>query len=114
MVLIGFYCTLIFQRFRKMPSNRVISSLAGKIAKEHKLDPKVVYDTYMAYWLFIKRYIGGVELDADLTESEFNKLQLNVNIPHVGKFYSTYPRYLNCKKRLKSIKEYKDAENQEG
>ena len=114
MVLIGFCYTLIFLKFRRMPSNRNISTLAGKVAKANNLDPKVVYDTYMAYWLFIKRYIGGVELDQELTEDEFNKLQANVNIPHIGKFYSTYPRYLNCRKRLKRIKQNRDAEDKEG
>lgn len=96
-----------------MPSNRIISSLAGKIAKEHNLDSEVVYDTYMSYWLFIKRYIGGLKLDENLTEDEFNNIQVNVNIPHIGKFYSTYPRYLNCKKRRELIKEHKNAENKE-
>lgn len=97
-----------------MPSNRIISSLAGKVAKKTNLDRKVVYDTYMAYWLYIKGYVSQFNLWDNLTEEEFNKLQLNVNIPHIGKFYVTYPRYLNCKKRLKLIKEHKDVENKEG
>lgn len=96
-----------------MPNNRSILSLAGQVAERNSLDPKVVYDTYMAYWAYIKKYIGQLQLNRELTEEEFNQLQVSVNIPHIGKFYSTYPRYLNCRKRQKLIQENKDAENKE-
>lgn len=96
-----------------MPNNRSIYSLAGKVAKRTGLDRKIVYDTYMAYWRYIKDYVSKFNLWDGLDEEEFNKLQVNVNIPHIGKLYVTYPRYLNCRRRWKLIKEHRDAKDKE-
>ena len=48
--------------------------------------------------------------DLKLTEEEFNSLKTSFNVPHIGKFYCTYDRYLRIKNKLKKSRDAKDFE----
>lgn len=79
------------------------SEILSKVAESTGLSSSLIDATYKAYWYIIREHISSLPLKDDLTESQFNKLQPNINIPSIGKLYVTYDRYKRMKKSYKII-----------
>ena len=82
----------------------------------HKLGlpSELVGKVYRAYWLAIKQAIQALPLKEDLTEDDFSELRVSVNVPSLGKLYSSYDRVQGVKKRFKYLQQIKDnAKNKE-
>ena len=95
-----------------MTYNEIISEVALSL----NLPRKMVDRTYRAYWRVIREHIVNLPLKDDLSESEFKKLQPNVNIPSIGKLNVTYDRYRRMKKYnniLTNLREKKYATHME-
>lgn len=65
----------------------------------NKLDlPKDFVDkVYKSYWLSIKEHIQSLPLKDTKDEAVFNNLKININIPSIGKLYTTQERIQNIK-----------------
>lgn len=70
-----------------------------KLAFQLNLPPKVIEKVYKSYWLFIKKTIEKLPLEADLSKEDFNKLRTSFNLPYLGKLYCNYDRW-------KAVKNY--------
>jgi hypothetical protein len=79
-----------------------------KIAKQLKLNPIKVDKVYRAYCKLIIDKISALPLKEDLTEEEFNQLQVNVNLPSLGKLYTSWQTYKNLKQKLIYVQKAKE------
>ena len=60
--------------------------------------PKDFVDkVYKSYWLSIKEHIQSLPLKDTKDEAVFNNLKININIPSIGKLYTTQERVQNIK-----------------
>ena len=80
----------------------------NKIAKQLELNPIKVDKIYRAYCKLIVDKISSLPLKEDLTEEEFNKLQVNINLPSLGKLYTSWQTYKNLKQRLIYVQKAKE------
>ena len=83
--------------------NVVLNKVIKRVAKELNLPEGVVENTYKAYWNFIRDTIEKLPLKTELTQSEYNKLRTNINIPSLGKLNCTYNRYIGIRNRFNII-----------
>lgn len=78
------------------------------------LPSELVEKVYRAYWLAIKQVVQALPLKEDLTEEDFSELRASVNIPSLGKLYSSYDRVSGVKRRFKYLQQIKNnAQNKE-
>lgn len=82
-----------------------------EVAKELKIDSKIVKDLYTSYWRAIREYISSLDYKEGLTEKEFNEIKTNVNIPALGKLFCTYETYLNTLKMKDYVKSKESQTN---
>ena len=73
--------------------------IISRVADSTGLSKAMVNRTYKAYWRAVKEHIESLPLKQNLTEEEFLKLQPNVNIPSIGKFYVTLGGYKRTKRK---------------
>lgn len=69
---------------------------------------ELVRKIYKAYWLVIKQAVQSLPLKDDLTEDDFTKLRTSINVPSLGKLYSSYDRVQGVKKRFKYLQQIKN------
>ena len=69
---------------------------------------ELVWRVYRAYWLAIKQTIQSLPLKEDLIEDDFSKLRTSINIPSLGKLYSSYDRVQGVKRRFKYLQQIKN------
>lgn len=78
------------------------------------LPSELVEKVYRAYWLAIKQVVQALPLKEDLTEEDFSELRASINIPSLGKLYSSYDRVSGVKRRFKYLQQIKNnAQNKE-
>lgn len=83
-------------------------------SRELGLPSELVEKVYRAYWLAVKQAIQALPLKEDITENDFSELRASVNIPSLGKLYSSYDRVQGVKRRFKYLQQIKNnAENKE-
>lgn len=87
-----------------------LKDLYKEAALELGLEEEDVKEAYNLYWRFFRSEIENLPLKDELTEEEFNSLKTSFNVPHIGKFYCTYDRYLRIKNKLKKSRDAKDFE----
>ena len=87
-----------------------LKDLYKEAALELGLEEEDVKEAYNLYWRFFRSEIENLPLKDELTEEEFNSLKTSFNVPHIGKFYWTYDRYLRIKNKLKKSRDAKDFE----
>lgn len=93
-----------------IPYNRAVKIIAEKLGLHYTKVDKV----YRAYCKLIVDKIAALPLKEELTEEEFNKLQVNVNLPSLGKLYTDWQTYLNLKQKkiyVQKAKENKAAKH---
>lgn len=79
------------------------SDIINKVSKELDLPEELIEKVYKAYWNFIRDTIEKLPLKTKLTQSEYNKLRTNINIPSLGKLNCTYNRYIGMRNRFNII-----------
>jgi hypothetical protein len=72
--------------------------IIAEVSSQTGLPQKIVDRTYKAYWKAIRQHITSLPLKEDLTDEEFQKLRVNVNLPSLGKLNVTLDRYHGMKK----------------
>lgn len=78
------------------------------------LSSELVEKVYRAYWLAIKQVVQALPFKGDLTEEDFFKLRASVNVPSLGKLYSSYDRVSGVKRRFEYLQQIKNnAQNKE-
>lgn len=102
MVTSSFFYILILA---KMDYNTIVEA----VSEDLNLPSIVVEKTYRAYWKFIRSSIQVLPLKEDITESEFNELRTNFNIPSLGKLTCTYDRMKRVKERYNNIKKLREC-----
>lgn len=79
--------------------------IVNKVSISTNKSPEVVKEVHDSFWRFIREKIQELPLKEDLSESEFNKLRTNFNIPSLGKLHVDYNRLVNAKKRFGYLKQ---------
>lgn len=71
-----------------------------KVAQELDIPVSMVKKIYTQYWRTIAEYMESLNINKDMSEEEFQKLQPNINIPSLGKFYCDINRFKALKRKL--------------
>lgn len=79
------------------------SDIINKVSEELDLPRELIENAYKAYWNFIRTTIEKLPLKTELTQSEYESLRTNINIPSLGKLHCTYNRYLGIRNRFNII-----------
>ena len=86
-----------------------------QVAKELDLPEDLVRNTYKSYWKVIKQIVESNNIkpsnNSMLTTKEFNNMQMNINIPSIGKLNCTYDKYQKTIARFNLINKIKRREN---
>ena len=72
------------------------------------IDQKFIEDIYKSYWKFIKNQVSSISLK-ESSKEEFDTLDLNFNLPFLGKLYVEYYKVEKYKRKLKE-REYAETE----
>lgn len=76
-----------------MKYTKVLDQVSNKL----NLPKDFVDKVYKSYWLSIKEHIQSLPLKDIKDEAIFNNLKININIPSIGKLYTTQERIQNIK-----------------
>ena len=76
-----------------MKYTKVLDQVSNKL----NLPKDFVDKVYKSYWLSIKEHIQSLPLKDTKDEAVFNNLKININIPSIGKLYTTQERMQNIK-----------------
>ena len=76
-----------------MKYTKVLDQVSNKL----NLPKDFVDKVYKSYWLSIKEHIQSLPLKDTKDEAIFNNLKININIPSIGKLYTTQERIQNIK-----------------
>ena len=76
-----------------MKYTKVLDQVSNKL----NLPKDFVDKVYKSYWLSIKEHIQSLPLKDMKDETVFNNLKININIPSIGKLYTTQERIQNIK-----------------
>ena len=76
-----------------MKYTKVLDQVSNKL----NLPKDFVDKVYKSYWLSIKEHIQSLPLKDTKDEAVFNNLKININIPSIGKLYTTQERIQNIK-----------------
>ena len=76
-----------------MKYTKVLDQVSNKL----NLPKDFVDKVYKSYWLSIKEHIQSLPLKDIKDETVFNNLKININIPSIGKLYTTQERIQNIK-----------------
>ena len=86
--------------------NNTLNLAIQKVARKLSVDQKLVEAVYKSYWSFIKTQISSVSLK-EISEEEFNSLNINFNLPYLGKLYVKYEKIERYRRRLKYLEDVK-------
>lgn len=75
------------------------TEVLNQVSEELNLPKDFIKKVYSAYWYAIKQHIQSLPLKDNIKQDEYNELKVNVNIPSIGKLYTTYDRIQNIKNR---------------
>ena len=90
--------------------NSTLNLAIQKVARKLSVDQKLVEAVYKSYWKFIKNQISSVSLK-EISEEEFNSLDINFNLPYLGKLYVKYEKIERYRRRLKYLEDVKAKES---
>ena len=68
-------------------------------AMELKLTEAVVEVVYRDYWKFIRDTFSNIPLKEITTEEEFNQYKTSINLPSLGKMYTTWDKVEKYRRR---------------
>lgn len=96
-----------------MINNKTLQDIIKGVSKEIDIPDDVVEIAYREYWNWVKDTLESVPVTQEMSEEEFNKMQSSINIPSLGKFYTSYSRaqYLNNKYKEYEEKNIRDTKS---
>lgn len=74
--------------FRK----KELRAITRRVSQELNLPEEVVYMAWKSVWEFTIKTIGEMPFEEMQSQEDFKKHRTSVNIPGLGKFYSTWER----------------------
>jgi len=77
------------------------SSVFKDVARQLGLPEDLVRKAYTSYWKAIKEHIRGIPLKEDLAKEDFDRYQVSVNVPCIGKFGLSYDDYKRIRNGFK-------------
>lgn len=86
-----------------------IQSAILNASKELELPLELVQKVYRAYWLAIKQYIQALPLKENLDKENFCKLTTSINVPSLGKLYTTYDKIQGVRKRFEYLQKIRNV-----
>ena len=90
--------------------NNPLRQAVLKTSRKLSVDKKLVELVYRSYWGFIKDHISSMTL-RDMTQEEFESVDTNFNIPHIGKLYVENDKLERYKRQLKFYQDVKAKKN---
>lgn len=69
------------------------------VSIETKIPEATVEVVYRNYWKFIRDTFEALPLKEIETEEEFNKLKTSINLPSLGKMYTTWDKIQKYRRR---------------
>ena len=90
--------------------NNTLNLAIRKAARKLSVDQKLVEDVYRSYWNFIKTRVSSVSLK-EISEEEFSLLDINFNLPLLGKLYVEYSKIERYRKRIKKLENAETEKN---
>lgn len=81
-----------------------IREIVAKAADELGLPKDAALTAYRGYWLFLKEKIEGMPLEGT-SEEVFKTLRTSVNVPGLGKFFTSFKRVQKIDKAKEIINE---------
>lgn len=83
----------------------------SEAAEEVGILPEVAMKAYQLYWGFNKEFIESVPIDSIDSEDNIKGLKLSINLPGLGKVFTSWERINGQRKRYKYIKEWQSKKN---
>ena len=81
------------------------------ISIETKIPEATVEVAYRLYWKFVKDTFEVLPLKSIETEEEFNQLKTSINLPSLGKIYTTWDKVEKYKRRKQYVDKLFKEEN---
>lgn len=94
MVIFNYFYSLILVKMK-------INDILLEASELLNINSNTINKVYRMYWKVIKDYIQSLKLKRDLSEEEFNNIQSSINIPSLGKLYTTYDKVSIFRKHYK-------------
>lgn len=91
----------------------IYSDIINKVSEEINLPKEVVDKTYKGFWKWVNYYISNLPLKESQTEEEFNKIRTSINIPSLGKLYSSYDKLEKLRRKYNYYKSLKNDYSKE-
>ena len=73
------------------------------VSMETKIPEPVVEVVYRNYWKFIRDTFEVLPLKTVVSEEEFNSLKTSINLPGLGKMYTTWDKVQKYKRRREYV-----------
>ena len=91
--------------------NSTLNLAITKVARRLGVDRKLVESVYKSYWNFIKETVSNVSL-IDMSKEEFNSVDINFNLPLLGKLFVEYDKIERHRRHLKYLENAKIEESE--
>lgn len=95
-----------------MLNNKVLKPIIKQVAKEMDLPEEVVTVAYRSLWEYSNKVIAELPIQEMRSEEDFDKYRVSINIPSLGKFYTTWDRVLGMRERFNIIQNLKNEERE--
>jgi hypothetical protein len=75
------------------------------VSIETKIPESTVEVVYRDYWKFVRDTFENLPLKSITSEEEFNNLKTSINLPGLGKIYTTFDKVEKYQKRTQYVKQ---------
>jgi spore coat polysaccharide biosynthesis protein SpsF (cytidylyltransferase family) len=91
-----------------MVRDKIITAIMQELADEYKLTLAEIEAVYESQWDFMVDTVEDIDFDT-VTEEDFKSLKTNFNIPTLGKFYTTFNKVKNVRRKSRELREKQDS-----
>lgn len=84
-----------------MLNNKNLAKILKEVSKELNLPEEVVTVAYLSFWKFAASVFEDIPFKEINSQEEFNSYRTSINIPSLGKFYTTWDRVYKLRENYK-------------